>query len=1005
MIKRILILCAVFVTVWSSGAKLIPYFVDEKEIESEIQLIDKGDRKKKQEAYLNSLLETSNPFDDWENNKTCVEWVNRTYDSLTLDERIAQCFMLAAYTQGRDENMNYVLRMVREKKCGGVIFFKGNPTAQAAWTNRFNDVAKIPLFVAIDGEWGLAMRLDSTIQFPHQLTLGAIRDNEIIRKMGAEIGAECKRIGINMNFAPVIDVNNNARNPVINDRSFGEDKMNVAVKGLEYMDGMQSQNIVACAKHFPGHGDTDMDSHLTLPTINKSLEQLDSLELYPFRILFGAGVGSVMTAHLRMPQLDTTPNLPSSLSPIITTQLLQTALGYKGLIVTDALNMKGASKYYAAGVVDSMAFAAGNDILEFSENAEAGQAKIKRALVDSMIPMEELERKVKKILAYKYLLGLNKKPKINLANLTNDLNNSSAKVLQQELYNKAMTIAAAEPNMLPLSRYFSHIATVAIDNKGFSNFQTHIEQFLETDKYFFEEENTTSFSQKVNEIAQHDLVIISLNGMSRFASRNYGISDATVRFIDSLQTRTTVILTIFGSPYSLKYFENTKNILVAYEDNDASQLAAANALLGGITCTGTLPVTASDRFREGMGVISDTVIRLQIATPEEAGLKTEDLREMDEIVMNGLIARAFPGCQIALVKDNKLIWNKVSGNMTYENQKVKTTDLYDWASISKIAATTLSVMKLYDEKKLDLNKTVGDYLQLDDSATIKPLKIADVLTHQAGLKPFIEFSRNTIDSNFNTYYRTDAEPGFSTPVAECLFIRNDYKDTMWRKMYTSPIKPEQGYVYSDIDFYILQKIVEKISGQNIDDYVAQNFYQPMGLMRTLYKPYEQFDVSRIAPTEDDKIFRVQQVRGYVHDPGAAMYGGVAGHAGLFGNAVDLTQIAQLLLNKGSYNGKQYFSEETVTLFTEQYSDKSRRGLGFDKPEPNGSKQSPCYAKVPLSTFGHTGFTGTCVWSDPTNRLTFVFLSNRVYPNADNSKLLRMNVRSELQRVIYNALGK
>lgn len=1001
MIKRVLILSVfcIAVLVGSSGRYII--FGEHEPKESVLE--DTDENAQKRADFPDLLTENSKPFSDWGRDRACKHWVDSVYESLTLEERIAQCFVLAAYTQGKDENTAYLMRMAQENKCGGVIFFKGNPTAQAAWTNKLNEVAKIPLFVAIDGEWGLAMRLDSTISFPRQLTLGAIRDNTLIRAMGEEIGAECRRIGVNMNFAPVIDVNNNAKNPVINDRSFGENKHNVAVKGMEYASGMQSRNVVACAKHFPGHGDTDMDSHYALPTINKSLAQLDSLELFPFQVLFDAGVGSVMTAHLRLPQIDSTPNLSSSLSPVVATNLLQKTMDYEGLVVTDALNMQGVSKYFAPGVVDSMAFAAGNDVLEFSLNPEAGQEKIKQALLNKSLPMKMLEHKVKKILAYKYRLGLNEKRRIPLENLTKDLNNTNARVLCQKLYNAAMTIAVAEKDMLPLKACFSNIATVAIDSKGFNEFQSHLEQFLETKKYFFAEETDAAFNAKINEIARHELVIVSLNGMSRHASKNYGLTDATIRFINALQERTNVILTVFGSPYSLKYFENIKNILVAYEDNEATHRAAANALLGGIPSTGTLPVTASQQFREGMGVISDTIIRLQIATPEEAGLKKKALERMNEIIMEGLNVRAFPGCQIVVVKDNKLIWNTASGNMTYNNQKVQTTDLYDWASITKIAATTLAVMKLYEEQKLDLDKTVGNYLSLDDSATIKPLKIADILTHQAGLRPFIEFYRATIDTNFSTYYRKVPEAGFSTPVADSLFIRNDYKDTMWRKMYTSVLKPEQGYVYSDIDFYILQKIVEQISGQKLDDYVAQKFYQPMGLMRALYKPYEVYDRERIAPTEYDKNFRQQQLHGYIHDPGAAMYGGVAGHAGLFGTAVDLAQIAQMLLNKGTYNGNRFLSAKTIELFTKRYSEKSRRGLGFDKPEPNGSKVSPCYAKTPLSVFGHTGFTGTCVWIDPENNLTYIFLSNRIFPEAKNVKLIRMGTRTELQRVIYEAL--
>jgi beta-N-acetylhexosaminidase len=952
--------------------------------------------------FIKNTLETDDRFMNWEDNKACVKWVNEQYDSLSLDEKIGQCFMLAAYTSADKMNMPYVQRMVNERKCGGILFFKGAPTAQAYWTNRLQDSTRIPLMVAIDGEWGIAMRVDSTVAFPHELTLGAIQDNGLIRKMGIQIGKDCKRIGVNVNFAPVVDVNNNPNNPVINDRSFGEDKMNVAIKGVEYADGLQSTGVLACAKHFPGHGDTDKDSHYGLPTINKSLEQFDTLELFPFKLLFSCGVGSVMSAHLSLPQLDTS-RLPGSISQKVTTGLLKEHLGFKGLVFTDALNMKGAANSFAPGTLDSMAFVAGNDVLEFSENAEMGISKIKKGITDGVISMHTLEEKVKKILAYKYILGLHERQSIDLTDLVDSLNSPAEKVLRQELYNNATTIAATEKGMLPLQNSYKKMATLAIDNKGVSDFQNHLEQFLVGDKYFFSEENDVQYQAKAEEIANHDLVIIGVHGMSRLASKNYGLSDATLNFIHQLGEKTNIIIVLFGSPYALKYFENEKNVLVAYEDNDATQLAAANALLGGIRSTGKLPVTACARFKAGVGVNSDTIIRMKIATPEDVGSRTIDFNEINEVVLNGLIAHAYPGCQVAVVKNNQLIWNRTYGNKFNEGAKVATTDLYDLASITKVTATTLAVMKLYDEQKIDLSAAVGEYLTLDDSATIKGLVISDILTHQAGLKPFFEFFRSTIDTNFSKYYRSAPEDKFSTPVAENLYIRNDYADSMWRKMYTSEVKPDQGYVYSDIDFYILQKVVEHITQQPLDRYVTEHFYKPMGLMRTGYTPLNWYEKRQIAPTEDDKIFRKQTVRGYVHDPGAAMYGGVAGHAGLFSNAVDLAQIMQMLLNGGTYNGKRFLSANTITLFTKQHSAISRRGLGFDKPESDPNKKPNMWEGAHLSVFGHTGFTGTCVWSDPVSQLTFVFLSNRVYPDAENPKLVRMNIRGDLQRIINRAV--
>ena len=957
-------------------------------------------------SYLKSFFEEQAPFENWESNEECMKWVTQKYDSLTLEERIGQCYMLAAYTPADKFNMDKIGKLVKEGKCGGVIFFKGNPTAQAYWTNQIQGMTKVPVMIGIDGEWGLAMRIDSTVVYPHQLTLGAISDNSIIRKMGEQIGKECRRIGVHVNFAPVVDINNNPNNPVINDRSFGEEKMRVALKGLEYSTGMQSRGVLACAKHFPGHGDTDTDSHLDLPVINKTFEQFDSLELYPFKILFAGGVGSVMAAHLQLPKLDVTQKLPGSLNNQITTKLLKEKLGFKGLVFSDALNMKGAANVSTPAVVDSLAFIAGNDILVFPENCEKGIEKIKEAILSGQIPVEVLEEKVKKILAYKYLLRIEMEPTISTTDLSAELNSVESILIRQELFDKAMTIVCREEGVLPLQKNFNNIATVSIDKKGFSGFQNHIESFVETEKYFFADENEVDYNEKKDVIANNDLVIIGVHGMSRFASKNYGLANSTIDFINTLNRKTKVILVLFGSPYSLKYFEDQKNILVAYEENDATELAAANALMGGISITGRLPVTASAKFKAGSGVSIQKPLRLKLATPEEVGFKTEDLREMDEIILNGLIAHAFPGCQVLLTKDNKIIWNKSYGSLSStENEKVKQTDLYDIASITKIAATTLAIMKLYENGQLNLEKPVCDYFTLDSTATIMNLKIKDLLTHQAGLRPFFEHYKNTLDTNFVKYYRTTANDTFTIPVAANLFLHRDYKDSIWQRTYTAEVKPNPEYVYSDLDFYILQKIAEQISGKSLDQYVYETFYEPMGLGRLLYNPLSKFSESKIAPTESDNKFRKQLIRGFVHDPGAAMYGGVAGHAGLFSNAIDVAQLMQMLLNNGSYNGKQFLKKSTIELFTKQYDIRSRRGLGFDKPEPDQSKRNTTYDHVPLSVFGHTGFTGTSVWSDPENNLTFVFLSNRVNPSADNNKLVKMGIRSSIQRVIYNALDR
>ncbi len=955
---------------------------------------------------LSSCAQTN--FLRWKEDKAGVKWVDSVYNQLSTEERIGQFFMVPAFTQGNQYNMDSVLAWTKAGKAGGVIFFKGMPEAEAEWTNRIQDSAKVGVMVGIDGEWGVAMRLDSVMQFPRQMTLGAITNNRLIYDMGREIGRQCRRMGIHVNFAPDVDINNNPLNPVINERSFGEDKFKVALKGIEYAHGMQDEGVLACAKHFPGHGDVSVDSHHDLPSILKSTASLDSFELYPFKVLFSNGVGSVMVAHLNIPAYDTTPNISASLSNKIATTLLRDSLHYDGLVFSDAINMKGVSRYFKPGTVDSIAFMAGCDILVYSEDCGKGIEKIKMALDSGSIAPALMEARVKKVLAYKYKMGLHKPQHIGLENLRNDLNNSAAKLLRQQLHEQAITIAANLDGLLPIKDWnFKKAASLSIGNSGASGFQRHINLFAEMD--FFNQASEHSekiFASLFDTLTKYDLVIVDLHAMIRSAAKNYNVTEETVKFLDSLSARTKVVLVVFGNAYSLKNFEYLPWVMCAYEENDATNLAAANALFGAEKISGKLPVTSCSAFNAGTGFTSDSIYRLKISSPEEAGIPSEKLRSLDDIVQRAITAKAFPGCQLLVAKDGKVIWNKNYGNNVYEiNSPVKAAQLYDLASITKVAATTLAIMKLYEQKKIDLEKTVGDYVPLPTNATIKKLKLRDVLTHQAGLKPFFMFWKETVGNNFDRYYRKSPEGLFTVAVADSMYIRSDFADSMWHKMATSEVEAKPKYVYSDLDFYILQKVAEQVSGEPLNVFLSKNFYDPMGLTHMTYNPLQKFSRDRLLPTENDSLFRKQLVWGYVHDQGAAMYGGVAGHAGLFGNAFDLAALFQMLLNNGNYNGHKLLEASTIKTFTARQSKISRRGLGFDKPEPDVNKASPCYDEVPLSLFGHTGFTGTCVWADPTNNLVYVFLSNRVYPNADNNQLVKMSVRTELQEVIYKALKK
>lgn len=954
-----------------------------------------------------SLFSQDDYFTKWKSNKACKQWVDSVYEQLSIDERIAQCFMLPAYTSGKDFNMDTVLRLVSEGKAGGVIFFKGNPTAQVSWTNKIQQASKVKTMIAIDGEWGLSMRIDSTIIYPKQMALGAMANNDLIFQMGKEIGKQCKRMGIHVNFAPSVDVNNNPKNPVINDRSFGEDKFKVADKAIQYMRGMQSEGILACAKHFPGHGDTETDSHYELPVVNKSLQQLDETELYPFRKIFKANVGSVMVAHLYLPQLDTSSRIAGTLSPKITTDLLREREGFDGLVFSDALNMKGVSKYYKPGVVDSLAFIAGNDVLVFSENCVKGIEKIRMAIDSGYVKEKDLEQRVKRILSYKYLLGLHTFSPIDEVGLTRDLNDFSYVNTQEKLYEQALTIAANADSLIPFNskERVKKVASLGIKINKPSTFQNLFKQWMENDEFVIENDTDSKrFQTLFDTLVPYDVVVVCLHGLGRLPAKNYNVSKHSIDFINKLSAVTKVVLVIPGNAYLLANFPGIRSAIIAYDENDAAQRAAANALMGAIPVSGSLPVTAGN-FKSGTGFKIDKPVRMQFSVPAVAGIDPLDLQSIGDEILDGLVARAMPGCQLVVVHENKIILNRAYGNPTYEtSQKVKTTDLYDVASLTKILATTLAVMKLYDEGKIDLTKSVKDYVSLPADATVGNIMIRNLLLHQSGLKPFIEFYKAFKDAyDFKQVFRPVSDSVFSVPVAANIFMRKSYKDTMWNQIIHSPVSTKPTYVYSDLNFYLLQKIVENVSGTTLNDYVQKTFYEPMGLTRIGYCPLDRFDVMRTIPTEIDTGFRKQVIQGFVHDPGAAMMGGVAGHAGVFSNAVDVAAVMQMLLNKGSYNNTVFFKPETVALFTKKLGTNSRRGLGFDKPETDDAKANPCSDNTPPSAFGHTGFTGTCAWADPDTKTIFVFLSNRVYPSASNNKLVKMNLRTKLQQIVYKAV--
>lgn len=941
-----------------------------------------------------------------------THWADSVFKTLTPDERIAQLFMVAAYSNKDKAHLNEIKKLVNEYKIGGLIFFQGGPVRQAVLSNCYQSCSKVPLLIAMDAEWGLAMRLDSTTKFPRQMTLGAIQNDSLIYEMGAEIARQTKRLGMQVNFAPDIDINNNPLNPVIGNRSFGEDKYNVTKKAIMYMKGMQDNNVLACGKHFPGHGDTDSDSHKTLPTIKASRARLDSLELYPFKELIAQGLGSMMVAHLSIPALDTTPNQASTLTKKIVTGLLKDTLGFKGLVFTDALNMKGVSKFYKPGEVDVKALIAGNDVLLFPEDVPTGIKEIKAAIERGEITQEEIDKRCMKILLVKQWSGLDHYQKVKLKNLYEELNTPQAELLNRKLAEASLTLLKNEDDFIPLQQLDSlKIASLSLGYKELNVFQKTLSNYSPITHFGISKDaKKEEFDSTLVKLKDYNLVIVHLNNTNNKPDKNFGLTPAVKAMVAVLVKQNRVIINVSANPYILAKIDSlqyAKAVVMSYEDNDYSQAYAAQLIFGGIAATGKLPVTASSLFKLGDG-FETKVVRFKYTIPEEVGADSKKLDKIDSIALKGVKDHVFPGCQILVAKNGKIIYQKSFGYHTYENKiKVKNDDLYDIASITKIAASTISLMKLLDEKKVFLDGLLCDYLPMVAGSNKQNIRLREMLTHQAGLRDWIPFWTKTVNKD-GTYkegvYNKTPNDFFYKRVANDLYINVTYEDTMYKQIIDSPLKENGKYLYSDLGYYFLKKIIETETKEPLNIYARNSFYAPLGLSTMGFKPLAKFELNRIVPTEFDAKFRKQLIHGDVHDQGAAMLGGVGGHAGLFSDANDLAVIMQLFMNKGEYGGVRYLDSSTVSECTKcQYCKDNRRAIGFDKPEMNPDKDSPVCGCVSYLSFGHAGFTGTLAWADPSNQLIYIFLSNRVYPDAEDNKLSKSGIRTKIQEVIYDVV--
>ncbi|MBU3024394.1 glycoside hydrolase family 3 N-terminal domain-containing protein [Zobellia galactanivorans] len=935
------------------------------------------------------------------------KWVDARYSEMTLDEKLGQLFMVMVGSDQAKSSTDKIKALIKEQHIGGVIFSTGGPMRQAKLTNEFQSVSKLPLMIGLDAEWGLAMRLDSTYAFPWNMTLGAITDNTVVQKVGRRIGEHAKRLGVHINFAPDIDINTNPKNPIIGNRSFGEDRENVANKGIAFMKGMESAGVLASGKHFPGHGDTETDSHKALPMINFTRERLDSVELYPFRRLIDEGLSSVMVAHLEVPALELQKELPSSLSEQIISGLLKEEMNFKGLVFTDALNMKGVTNHGKDGDAELAAFMAGNDILLMPTQVDKAKEKLAKAYEKGRITEERLASSVKKILMAKYKVGLNRYKPVELKNLYEDLNSRTDDLIYEEAIEKALTVVKNNFYLMGVKQLENK--KIAYVKFGDANSDPFLE---ELNKYAaVKQVNASDIGTLKTKLKDYNLVIVGLHKSNESPWKAYKFSKRELQWLEEISNQRTsnLILSVFAKPYALldvPSFKSIDGVVVAYQNSELAQRKTAQLIFGAIPGEGKLPVTAHNDFPVNTQVRLKSLLRLGYSYPERVGFDAAKLAQIDTLVQHGIDSLMFPGAQVLVARKGKVVFNKGFGKPTYDSKDSITTEhIYDLASITKILGTLPMIMKMEEEGDIKLNNTFQELIPEYAESELKNVTVLKALSHYGRLPAWIAFYVATLDKNrkpSKEFYRTEPTDGFSYKVTDKLYLTDAYNDSIYNRIGRQSLKSNR-YRYSDVGYYVMKKYIEKVGKKRLDKQVDEFLYKPIGALNTSYNPLEKFPKNRIVPTEVDKYYRYETVQGYVHDMGAAMQGGVGGHAGLFSNAGDIAKIMQMYLQDGIYGGTRFLDARTVKKFNTCYfcDENVRRGVGFDKPQlKDGGPTCGCVSR---KSFGHSGFTGTYTWADPEEEIVYVFLSNRTYPSSSNTLLIKSGLRTRIQKVIYDAI--
>lgn len=916
------------------------------------------------------------------------EYLDSLVTNTPLKEKIGQLFFVPAegrFTNRDSRSFTELKEMVEKHHIGGIIFMRGDIYGQAVMTNKLQQMAKFPLWISQDMEFGAAMRVSGTTRFTPAMGVAATGNKRNAFMMGKITAIEAKALGVHQVYAPVLDVNNNPDNPVINVRSFSGNPDMVAEFGTAFMQGVQSEGLVSTAKHFPGHGDTDVDSHSDLPVVNYDYNRLDSLELIPFRAAIDGGISSIMSAHIAFPYLNTDEFLPATLDPTILNHILTDSLGFEGMVVTDGLEMNGITSKYSPGRAVVRALNAGADIMLISPDVYTAINEVEDAVAQGEITEERINKSFLKLMLWKQQYGLfASNNQVDISSLDTKINTAHHRAVSDRIARESVTILKNEKDLLPIlpSEYPSMMVISVADDRSGDTGSSFVRQLRDyhPNVSFHIYDNRTSEEDKremLRKAKEVDLVLIGSFIYLRFGQSIHLAPDQLSFLQQVLKMNKPSILVSFGNPYVLSDLKNADAHVLGWYNSSQQVSGLVPALFGASTVTSNLPIEIPGLYELGEGIHMDHTT-LRFGEPEEVGLDHNKLFEIDDIINEAIRDSVFPGAVVGIVKDGVLAYNRGYGYQDYtKTEAVRDTDVYDVASITKVMATTASTMKLIDEEKLSLDDRISDFFPEFDTDEKRSITIRDILLHQTGLPPF----RVYVDS-----------------------IRS--REGIIEAIKNEPLTYEPGtkYVYSDLGMILLAEIIHKVSGLTLDIYSRKELFFPMNMYSSFFNPAvkSSWITRRIAPTEIDTVFGRGLVKAQVHDERAYFMDGVAGHAGLFSSSIDIAKFSTMLLNDGVYSGRHYLKPETIRLFTSEQSEHSGRGLGFDRKSKEGFSTAGSLASD--DTFGHLGFTGTSFWIDREKNMVVILLTNRTFPNRSYGKTISQ-IRARVADAAYSAINE